>query len=83
MCQLYNAEIYKGEGGTGYSAKIRIVFWGISELGELLLKIGIITAIIRDNLELACSKQCYSTEHKQNIFITRQEGGGEGGEAVK
>ena len=62
-------------GGTGSPAKIRIVVLGISELGELLLKIGIITVIIRDNLELACSKQCYSTEHKLNIFITQLKGG--------
>ena len=60
--------------GTRSPAKIRIVVLGISELRELLLKIGIIRVMIRDNLQLACSKQCYSTEHKQNIFITRQGG---------
>ena len=46
----------------------------ITEVRELLLKIGIIRLIIRDNLQLARSKQSYSTEHKLNIFITRQRG---------
>ena len=68
-------------GGTGSPAKIRIVVLGIFEVRELLLEIGIITLIILDNLELSRSKPSYSTEHKQNIFITRQGGGGGGCQA--
>ena len=81
MCHLDNAEIYKGEQLdllSGSPAKIRSLVLEISEPRELLLQIGIIRLIIRDNLQLARSKQSYSTEHKLNIFITRQGGGGGG-----
>ena len=77
MCHLDNAEIYKGEQLdllSGSPAKIRSLVLEISEPRELLLQIGIIRLIIRDNLQLARSKQSYSTEHKLNIFITRQRG---------